>query len=75
MGKSFAEVNQLRALEQRVVVIPVWAANGAPQLFLLDGLLLIQAEKLARADSSSDWHFETLMGALPAVPDRLGGVL
>lgn len=51
--------------------MPIWAANGASQLFLLGGLLFIQAEKLACADSSSGWHFETLMGTPGA---RLGGV-
>lgn len=67
-----ADLGQFRAFEQRVVLLPIWAANGAPQLFLLGGLLFIQAEKLACADSSSGWHFETLMGALLLVPSWVG---
>lgn len=67
-----ADLGQFRAFEQRVVLMPIWAANGAPQLFLLGGLLFIQAGKLACADSSSGWHFETLMGVLLLVPSWVG---
>lgn len=52
--------------------MPVWATSRAPQLFLSGDLLFTQAEKLAGADSSPDWHFETLMGALLLVPNWVG---
>lgn len=67
-----ADLGQLAAFEQRVVLMSIPAANGAPQLFLLGSLLLIQAEELACADSSSGWHVETLMGAVLLVPSWVG---
>lgn len=67
-----ADLGQPKAFEQTVVLMPIRAANGAPQLFLLGGLLFIHAEKLACVDSSSGWHFETLMGVVLLVPSWVG---
>lgn len=39
-----ADLDQFKAFEHRVVLMPVRAANGAPQLFLLGGLLLSRQE-------------------------------
>lgn len=63
-----ADLSQLRPFEQRVILMQqmehpsfsCWVACS------------IQAEKLACADSSSCWHFETLMGALLLVPNWVG---